>query len=357
MKRFKDWANFAIQFAKTHKIISFVILLAIIVILFVLKPGKQTPITTEKVRRENISQTISITGSVDSNSTANLSFRVSGKLVYLAAKEGKYVYANQIIGTMDEKTVQKNLEIALIDYSKQRISFDQTLEKNQNRTAGQALNNDMKRILENNQFDLDRAIKSVELEDLARQDSVLTTPISGIITREDVETAGVNISPANTITVTDLSSLTFKMDVDEADIGKIKIRQKIKVVLDAFPDETLKLTVDKIDFASHTTSTGGTAFTVYANLTNNPDNKYRIGINGNAEIITDEKKDVLTIPVSAILEENKVFIKTGSGWQERKIKAGLQNDMRTQVINGLSQNDEVVIEPTLVPKKTRGIFQ
>ena len=94
---------------------------------------------------------------------------------------------------MDERTVQKNLEIALIDYSKQRLTFDQTLEKNQNRTPAEALNIDMKRILENNQFDLDKAIKSVELSDLAKQDSVLTTPISGIVTRSDVETAGVNI--------------------------------------------------------------------------------------------------------------------------------------------------------------------
>ncbi len=357
MKKFKDWVNFAIQFAKTHKIISFVILLTLIVILFVLKPGKQTPIITEKVRRENISQTISITGSIDSNSTANLSFRVSGKLVYLGVKKGDYVYAYQTIGVLDERTVQKNLEIALIDYSKQRLTFDQALEKNQNRKPQEALNIDMKRILENNQFDLDRAIKSVELGDLAKQDSVLTTPISGIVTREDVEIAGVNVSSATTFTVTDLSSLTFKMDVDEADIGKVRQAQKVKVVLDPYPDETLNLTVDKIDFVSHTTSTGGTAFTVYANLTNNPDNKYRVGISGNAQIITSEKKNVLTIPVSAISEDNKVFVKTQRGFEERKIKIGLGSDTRTEVVSGLSQNDDVVVEPTLVPKKTQGIFQ
>lgn len=356
MKRFKDWVNFTVQFAKTHKIISFIILLTLIVILFVLKPGEQAPIAVEKVKRENISQTISITGSIDSNSTANLNFRVSGKLVYLGAKKGDYVYSYQTIGAMDERTVQKNLEIALIDYSKQRITFDQTLEKNQNRKPEEALNNDMKRILENNQFDLEKAIKSVELADLAKQDSILTTPISGIITRADVETSGVNVSATTIFTVTDLISLNFKMDVDEADIGKVKEFQKVKVVLDPYPDETLDLTIDKIDFTSHTTSTGGTAFTVYANLTNNPDNKYRVGINGNAEIVIDEKKDVLTIPVSAISEDNKVLVKTTTGWQERKIKTGLQNDTRTQVISGLSQNDGVAVEPTLVPKKTRGIF-
>ena len=354
MKRFKDLLSFAIQFAKNHKIISFVILLTLIVILFILKPGKQAPIATEKVRKENISQTISITGSIDSNSTANLSFRVSGKLVYLGVKKGDYVYANQTIGILDERTVQKNLEIALIDYSKQRLTFDQTLEKNQNRTAAESLSIDIKRVLEDNQFDLDRAIKSVELADLAKQDSVLTTPISGIVTREDVETTGVNVYSATIFTVTDLSSLTFKMDVDQADIGKVRQGQKVKAVLDPYPDETSNLTINKIDFVSHTTSTGGTAFTVYANLAGNPDNKYRVGINGNAQIITSEKKNVLTIPVSSITEDSKVFVKTKRGYTEKKIKTGLGSDTRTEVISGLFQNDDVVVEPTLVPKKTQG---
>ena len=359
MKRFRDWSDFAIQFVKTHKIISLVVIIALVVILFILKPGREAPITTEKVRRENISQTISITGSVDSSSTANLNFRVSGKLVYLGAKKGDYVYANQTIGALDERTVQKNLEIALIDYSKQRLTFDQALEKNQNRKPQEALNNDMKRILENNQFDLDRAVKSVELSDLAKQDSVLTTPISGIITRTDVETSGVNVSATTTFTVTDLSSLAFKIDVDQTDIGKVKNGQIVKVILDSYPDETLKLTVDRIDFVSHTTSTGGDAFTVSAKLPIPPDYndyKYRVGINGNAEIITEERKDVLTIPVSSTTEDNKVFIKTKNGYEEKKIKTGILSDTRIEVLNGLSQNDEVVVEPTLISKKTQGIF-
>ncbi|KKU12170.1 MAG: Acr family acridine efflux pump AcrA [Candidatus Woesebacteria bacterium GW2011_GWA1_45_8] len=67
-------------------------------------------------------------------------------------------------------------------------------------------------------------------------------------------------------------------------------------------------------------------------------------------------ENVLAIPVSSITEDNKVFIKTKRGYVERKIKTGLQNDTRAQVISGLSQNDEVVVESTLVPKKTQARF-
>ena len=348
MKIFNDWLSFAIQFAKTRKIISFVILLALIVILFLIRPGRQTSISTERVTRETVSQSISITGNIQSDNTVNLSFKVPGKLVYLGVKKGDFVYAYQTLGVLDQVTTQKNLEIELIDYSKQRLTFDQTKENNQGRTIEGALNESMRRILQNNQYDLDKSVKSVELTDLVKQESVLTTPISGIITRTDVKTAGVNITTATTFTVTDLNSLNFEMDVDEADIGKVKNGQIVKVILDSYPDETLELTVDSIDFVSHTTSTGGDAKiplpSDYSNY------KYRVGINGNAEIITNEKDNVLSVPISAI-ENDKVYVKTKSEYSQKKVKLGLQTDTRAEITEGLTENDVVVSDINSVPKQ------
>src|SRR4030067_1300152 len=102
------------------------------------------------------------------------------------------------MGVLDQKTDLKNLKAELIDYSKKRNEFEQTQEDNQNRTPTQALNDEMKRILQNNQYDLDKAINSVELFDLAKQNLVVTTPISGIVTRADVKSAGVNVSATTT---------------------------------------------------------------------------------------------------------------------------------------------------------------
>ena len=74
----------------------------------------------------------------------------------------------------------------------------------------------MKRILQNNQYDLDKAINSVELFDLAKQNLVVTTPISGIVTRADVKSAGGNVSAQITITKVDPQNLVFECDVDVA---------------------------------------------------------------------------------------------------------------------------------------------
>src|SRR3989338_1089167 len=353
MPNFRKRIDSTVSFAKTHRVLAGVALLILIVILFLIRPGRQTPISTERVTRETVSQSISITGNIQSDNTVNLSFKVPGKLVYLGVKKGDFVYAYQTIGALDERTVQKNLEIALIDYSKQRLTFDQTKENNQNRTIEGALNESMRRILQNNQYDLDKSVKSVELADLAREESALITPISGVITKADAETQGINISTTTTFMVTDLNSLNFEMDVDQADIGKVKVGQSVRVVLDSYPDKTLALTIDGIDYVSHTTSTGGDAFTVSAKIPIPPDYKdykYRVGMNGNAEIIISEKNNVLSVPLSAI-EDDNVYVKTESGFSQKKVKLGLQSDTRAEITEGLSENDTIASDISSIPKQ------
>jgi HlyD family secretion protein/macrolide-specific efflux system membrane fusion protein len=212
-------------FIRHHKIISAIILIVIIGLVFILRPKQPPEVKSVTVQRGDIIQSISSTGSIDSLNSVNLSFQMGGKLVYLGAKAGDTVSAGQTIATLDQRQMQDNLTTALRDYSKQRNTFDQTVQDNGGRTPEGALNDDMKRILENNQYDLDKAVISVDLQNLAKEDSVLTTPIAGIVTRADVQTPGVNVTPATVFTVSDPASLVFKVDVDEADFGTVKLGQ------------------------------------------------------------------------------------------------------------------------------------
>lgn len=334
---------------KKRKKLFFFFIAGLIVFAFFLRPKTQALIETQTVKKTLLTQSISVGGTIKAQKSIDLSFPISGKLVYLAVSKGDRVSSYQTIATLDQRTAQKNLENALIAYATARNTFDQTLENYQNRTPQQALNDAMKRILENNQNDLNKAVVSVELQSLAKEQSVLTTPISGIVTRTDVKSAGVNITPAAVFTITDPDSLIFDIDVDEADIGKIKIGQKVRVTMDAFPDKVLKSAVDSIDFVSHTTANGGNAFTVEAGLPQKEE--YRVGINGNAEIILAEKTNVLTIPLSSIFDNNKIFVKTQKGYEKKTIALGLQSDTDAEVVKGLSENEVIATQPSQVPKK------
>lgn len=322
----------------------------ILIAFWFLRPKPPKPVATEKANRGDIIQSISITGSVSAEKSVDLTFQIGGTIAWLGVQKGDTVTAFQTIATLDARTAQKNLQAALIDYSLQRNTFDQTQDNNQGRTPENALNDAMKRILQNNQFDLDKAVNSVELQDLAKQKSVLATPIAGIVTREDVNTSGVNITPATTFTVTDPATLSFRMEVDEADIARVRQGERVELTLDPYPNDTLKLEVSDIDFVTHTTSSGGNAYYVKAALPENTDLKYRVGMNGNADIITGGKNSVLIISLSSLQNDNEVYVKSGNKFELRKIKTGLQNDTSTEVVSGLSEGDEVAADPTSIPK-------
>lgn len=337
-----------INYALRHKIISAVAIIILAAVIFFLRPKPAKPIPTETVKKQDFVQSISITGSVNAEKSVDLTFQAGGLLTYLGVQKGDTVSQYQTIATLDQRTVLKNLQSALIDYSKQRNIFDQYRVDQQSIKPEDAVNDRLKRALQNNQYDLNKTIVSVDLQDLAHELTILTTPIAGIVTRADAKTAGVNVTTTTTFTVVDPNSLTFKMEVDEADISKVKVGQDVEVVLDSFPDRTLHLMVSSIDFVTHTTSTGGNAYNVKAKLSQN--NDYRVGMDGNAQIITDKKPNVVTVSLSSLFDNNKVYVKVGNKYEKRTLKLGLQNDTSAEVLGGLNEGETVVADPTLVPK-------
>lgn len=335
---------------KKNKKITLSILLAILVLFIIFRPKLPKPLATETIRNGSITQSVSASGTISSPSTVNLTFLAGGKLSYVGVKKGDTVSKYQVIATLDQRTAQKNLESALIAYSKQRLTFDATQEDNGNRKPVDALNITMNRLLQNNQYDLNKTINSVELSSLAKEQSTLVSPIAGVVLRADVTVAGVNIGATTTYTVADLTDLVFSMDVDESDIGKVRLRQQMKVVFDAYPGETLDLTVTSIDYASHTTSTGGTAYTVEATISNG-ESKYKIGMNGDADIIVDTKENVLTIPLSSLIDDEHVYIQKGKTFKKITVKLGLQSDTTAQVLSGFSVGDKIALTPDDVEKQ------
>lgn len=336
-------------FVLSHKIVAVVATVAFLLLFFfVLRPKNSNVVLTEQVKKHDIVKSVSVTGKVDADNSVNLSFQTGGKLAYLGVKKGDSVSAGEVIASLDVASVMKNLKSALIDYSKQRNTFEQTLDDNNANTINDAPNEKIKRILENNQFDLDKSVNSVELISLAKENSYLTTPISGVVTRTDVTVPGVNVTPTTVFSVTDPSSLFFSMDVDETDIGGIEIGQDVLMSMDAFPADNLESTVTNIDFVSHTTTSGGSAFTVRTALPGS--RTYRVGMSGNADIVISSRKDVLTISSSSITGGNYVLVKKGNIFEKRKVKLGLENDTDSQVLSGLSLGEEVAIDPNSVPQ-------
>lgn len=311
-------------------------------------------ITTETVTKKNFSKTLSSSGKTKAEKSVELKFQTAGKLTWVGVKEGDTVKAYQALAGLDSREVRKNLEKALRDYSSERNDFEQTWRVTYDgKTPRDAFNDTVKRILEKNQWDLEKAVLDVELKSLAVEFSSLITPISGIVTHIDTPVAGVNITPATAVfSVADPGSLVFEATVDETDVGSLIIGQKASIALDAFPEATYSGTITYISYISQLSSGGATVFPVKVSF-DQPSN-LRIGLNGDISIVTDRQDDVLTIPTEAIREEKGetfVYKKVDGKYVRTVIQTGKKNEDDIVVTGGLTEGDAVVTKGfTNIPK-------
>jgi HlyD family secretion protein len=300
-------------------------------------------LTFQKPTQGNLIQTLEVSGLLDATQKASLRFAAGGKVVYVGAQAGDYVKKGQTLATIDRRELEKRLQQDLNSYMRERWDWDQL----QDDTKDRALPQREVRGVDKAQWDLDDTVLDVEIRDIAIRNTVLSSPIAGILVSSPTTVAGVNLAPADTFDVIDPSSLVFKAAVDEADVGKIKIGQPVKITLDAFPDQTISSAVNKIDVKSSQSNTG-TVFVVEIPIPNVTSlEQYRLGMNGDVTIELATRENVMSVPLDAIRQrEDKTFVDVRTGpdtYAEREIEVDLETDDAIEVIKGLSKDDEILI--------------
>ena len=346
-----------IVFLKARKLLTAFIVIVIIILGFTAynkfvpkPPAKVYELTT--VKKADLTQTITTSGKIQPETQVKLKFQTSGQLVWVGVKEGDYVQKWQALASLDVRELQKNLENELRDYSKERNDFEEAIQVTY---KNRALTETIRRILEKNQWDLEKAVLDVEIEDIALKYATITSPIDGIVTNIDVPVAGVNITPTTAyFTVADPNNLVFEAEIDEVDIGLINPGQTAELILDAFTDQSIALTVDSIDFSASADSSGSTIFIAKFKLTNNYSSlMYRLGMNGEVFITVSEKQAVLTIPIEALIEDEdkKVKVVENNKVIEKTVTTGIFSDDNIEITSGLSEGDTIVVSKISKKKK------
>ena len=185
-----------------------------------------------------------------------------------------------------------------------------------------------------------------------------------LISPIDGEIIVAKTQPGQTVTTNDpvivlSDQLIVRAQVDETDIGKIKLGQSAVVNLDAYPDTKIKATVGHIYYESKTVNN----VTIYeADLL--PENVplfFRSGMNAAVDFIEKSKENALLIPVEAVhkeKEENYVLVKQNNGKEPLKARVtlGISDDKNVEVISGINANDRIIIttKKYALPKNTGG---
>lgn len=170
-------------------------------------------------------------------------------------------------------------------------------------------NDDLSKQLKNYQTQLKNLQDQLKDAEENLENYYIKAPFDGVVTNINFK-KGDNIKAGETLaTVFDDKNLVFRVDIDELDIAKIKVGQKVNITVDALPQtQTNPLTgkVSKIPLEG-TTQNGVTTYSVTISIDNPKDLK--IGMNANAEIIVNQKQDVLMVPLEAVQKfGNRYFV-------------------------------------------------
>jgi HlyD family secretion protein len=179
----------------------------------------------------------------------------------------------------------------------------------------------------------------------------LSAPFAGIVAEvngeigEFVTPSPVGIPTPPAVDLMDISCLYVSAPIDEVDAPRIRIAMQANITLDALSGEVFAGTVKRIAPYVLEVEKQARTVDVEVDFVCQQDCENMLpGYSADIEVILDEQDNVLRIPTEAILEGNKVLVFTADGLlEQREIKTGLNNWEWTQIVDGLSEGDEVVV--------------
>lgn len=184
----------------------------------------------------------------------------------------------------------------------------------------------------------------------------IESPIDGVILSRDVEMGDavssilvLGSSATLVMTLGDTSQVYVKGKVDESDIGKVYLGQPARIKVESFKDKTFNGVVTKIS-PMGVEKDNVTTFEVRVSI-NNPGGELKAEMTANAEIILEEHKNVLQIPEGAIIydKDKKASVEVPQpsakeGKRKVAVNIGISNGAKTEVLSGLKEGDQVVLQ-------------
>jgi len=184
----------------------------------------------------------------------------------------------------------------------------------------------------------------------------IRSPINGVVLSREVEVGDavssilqLGSNATLIMTLGDVKELYVKGKVDETDIGLVQVDLPVRVTVDAYKNRSFEGKVFRIA-PMGVEKDNVTRFEVRVSIANDLD-LLKVAMSANAEIVLEEHHNVLVIPESALIynEKKETFVEvpditTRTGRRQVAIKCGLSNGARTELISGLKLGDKVVLQ-------------
>ena len=292
-------------------------------------------VTVERARRETIVATLHFTGDVLPIQQAGIYSKVGGTIERVFADMGEPVRKGDLLALIDTTELAQQSRQTAATYQKERLNYERTRElAARNLIATQELDN------------AEAAMKVAKANYEAAQTRLsyagIAAPFGGFVTKRFLDPGAV-VTPNNVtlFTLMDLDAMKVIISVLEKDIPLVTIGKKATIAVDAFPgvDFTGKIRrfSEAVDLSTRTMA-------VEIDIPN-ADHRLKPGMYADVLLVVDEHDNALTVPSQSILSDGKgsfVFTVDGETARRRDIRAGGEQNGRTEILSGLDARELVV---------------
>lgn len=350
--------------------------------------SKPNPLMTAAVRQGDIENVIAATGKMDAIERVNVGAQVSGQVKKLYIKAGDNVHKGQLIAEIDDQPQRSDLRNAQAALSVAQADL-QTRQATLVRQQAQFQR--LQQMVKTNAVsrqDFDTAAEAwriAQAELTAQQARVIQAqievdkkqldlgytrimaPIDGtvvaIVTKQGQTVNAVQSAPT-IAKLAQLGTMTIKVQISEADITNIQPGQQAWFTTFANPDKRYNATLRSIELApesvmkddalmgnSESNTVSSTNAAVYYNAlldVPNPDNALRISMTAQVNLLRDQAKNALLVPVQATKKasDGRTYVDVAdqnNQPEKRYITTGISDSVDIQVLSGLRLGEKVIL--------------
>lgn len=374
---------------KKQKTITAIIIIAAVIIVTPLFLNKKTRLNVTynfaTAEITDINTTVTATGTIEPVTKVDVGTQVSGIVSKLYVDYNSVVKAGQVIAELDKSNLTSELNSAKANLEAAKASLNSLKSELSYQTENYNRQKNLhdKGFISDDAYDqaytsYAKAVQSVNQQKqqvVTQSENVkkattnlsyatITSPIDGIVLSKEVEEGQTVASSFNTPTLftiaQDLTNMRVIADVDEADIGNVKVGQRVQFTVDAYPDDTFNGEVTQVRQEATTESNVVTYEVVIS--APNMDLKLKPGLTANVTIYTSEKPQVCAIPSKAlkfapneamltpdesvedVKAKTKVWTKQGNVFKAIGVSTGITNGSLTEITSGLKLGQEVITE-------------
>jgi len=330
---------------------------------------------TTTLSKQTIEEKIVATGSVVPEDEVNIVPQISGIIDEIFVEEGDEVVAGDLLAKIKVvpneqslnsaegrvKTSRIVLNNSTKEYNRNKKLFDKGVISEQDFNSVELRYNQDQQNLENALSDL-QIIRLGSVGGSALTNTNVRSTVSGTVLQVPVKEGDQAIeantfNPGTTIaTVADLNKMIFEGRVDEGEVGKLKIGMDLKISLGAIEEKEYEAKLTLIAPKGIEVA-GAIQFKIEGDVFLDDEYVVRAGYSANATIITNVKKDILSVNESLLQFDNatkKAFVEiqlSGQKFERRDVELGISDGVYAEVLGGVIEKDNIKIWNKTEPLK------